>query len=214
MSDTWQWKWSQAKLRATSTAHPSAIAGYTELVRVGGNALGAAAALPCGPRATVGPQIGSPSEFATSAQRCGGARRPAAGGVTCGALVLCARLLLRPFGSLHLVTPFSESRNRAKKNAKISCTPSGQPVTVSFQVKTPLFFPPSLFRALCVWSRPASLCEACSERGQAEGSLVSIGASSQLMRALAQSLWQKAQCSCAITVAKGPVFGSPLSQAQ
>ena len=66
MSDTWQWKWSQAKLRATSTAHPSAIAGYTELVRVGGNALGAAAALPCGPRATVGPQIGSPSEFATS----------------------------------------------------------------------------------------------------------------------------------------------------
>ena len=67
MSDTWQWKWSRAKLRATSTAHPSAIAGYTELVRVGGNALGAAAALPCGPRATVGPQIGSPSEFATSA---------------------------------------------------------------------------------------------------------------------------------------------------
>ena len=66
MSDTWQWKWSQAKLRATSPAHPSAIAGYTELVRVGGNALGAAAALPCGPRATVGPQIGSPSEFATS----------------------------------------------------------------------------------------------------------------------------------------------------
>ena len=46
-----------------------------------------------------------------------------------------------------------------------------------------------------MWSRPASLCEACSERGQAEGSLVSIGASSQLMRALS-----------AITAAKGPVF--------
>jgi hypothetical protein len=58
-----------------------------------------------------------------------------------------------------------------------------------------------------VWSRPASLCEACSERGQAEGSLVSIGASSQLMRALSAIIVAKGPVFVrAITVAKGPVF--------
>ena len=108
------------------------------------------------------------------------------------------------------VAPTTAEHGAQKKMQKYNVPPSGQPVTVSFQVKLRLPCSsslPSLFRALCVWSRPASLCEACSERGQAEGSLVSIGASSQLMRALAQSLRQKAQCSCcAITVAKGPVF--------
>ena len=63
MSDTWHTVEVVAG-EATSDlpSPPSAIAGYTELVRVGGNALGADATLPCGLRATVGPQIGSPSE--------------------------------------------------------------------------------------------------------------------------------------------------------
>ena len=51
----------------TSTATPSATAGYSEPVRVGGDALGAATALPSGLRPAVAPPIGSPSEFATSA---------------------------------------------------------------------------------------------------------------------------------------------------